>query len=213
VMDGIDRDTDRFDGFEKAYVTYRGVIYGHVLKMMLNEPDAEDLTVTAFEKAMKAWERRPPEDELRPWLFRIATNACLDELRRRQRIQWRPWDLFASVFHPSQIAPDDPEREVLRGEQANLVHEALSKLAPRDRAALIMRECYGLSNEEVGKVLNLSRDGAKMMLFRARERLRAAYLQLGGEPQGSRGQHGNGPRHGRSRRAPVETDPSMGVPQ
>jgi RNA polymerase sigma-70 factor, ECF subfamily len=213
VMDGIDRDTDRFDGFEKAYVTYRGVIYGHVLKMMLNEPDAEDLTVTAFEKAMKAWERRPPEDELRPWLFRIATNACLDELRRRQRIQWRPWDLFASVFHPSQIAPDDPEREVLRGEQANLVHEALSKLAPRDRAALIMRECYGLSNEEVGKVLNLSRDGAKMMLFRARERLRAAYLQLGGEPQGSRGQPGNGPRHGRSRRAPVETDPSMGVPQ
>jgi RNA polymerase sigma factor (sigma-70 family) len=209
VMDGIDRDANSFAGFEKAYVTYRGVVYGHVLKMMGNEPDAEDLTVTAFEKAMRAWDRCPPEDELRPWLFRIATNACLDELRRRKRIQWRPWDMFTSVFHPSQIAPDDPEREVLRKEKADLVQEALSRLTPRDRAALVMRECYGLSNEEVGKALNLSRDGAKMMLFRARERLRAAYLQLGGEPPGRQPSHH--PRRTRQKTDPKDTDPAMGV--
>jgi RNA polymerase sigma factor (sigma-70 family) len=212
-MDGTHRDDNGYAGFEKAYIAYRGVIYGHVLKMMGSEADAEDLTVTAFEKAMRAWERRPPEDELRPWLFRIATNACLDELRRRQRIQWRPWDLFAGVFHPSQVAPDSPEREVLRNERADLVHEALARLAPRDRAGLIMRECYGLSNEEVGKVLNLSRDGAKMMLFRARERLRAAYLQLGGEPPADTGRRSSR-RQANGRGAfSREVDPAMGDSQ
>lgn len=164
------------------YLAHRTAIYGHVLRMMSNETDAEDLTVLAFEKALRAWERRPPVGEMRPWLFRIATNCCLDELRRRKRIEWRPWDAFLSLFHPSQVAPDDPVKEVLRNESADLVWSAMNRLSPRDRAALVMRECYGLSNEEVGKVLGTSRDGAKMMLFRARERLRSAYLQLGGEP-------------------------------
>ncbi len=151
--------------------------------MVLDETDAEDLTVTVFEKALRAWDRRPAvEAELRPWLFRIATNSCLDELRKRQRVQWRPWEAFISLFHPSQVAPDDPEREVIRNERADLVQAALNKLSPRDRAALVMRECYGLSNEEVGKALGTTRDGAKMTLFRARERLRSAYLQIGGEP-------------------------------
>ncbi len=150
--------------------------------MVMDEVEAEDLTVTTFEKALRAWDRRPKvESELRPWLFRIATNCCLDELRKRQRVQWKPWEAFISLFHPSQVAPDDPEKEVIRGEKADLVHIALAKLSPRDRAALVMRECYGLSNEEVGKVLGTTRDGAKMTLFRARERLRTAYLQVGGE--------------------------------
>jgi RNA polymerase sigma-70 factor (ECF subfamily) len=119
---------------------------------------------------------------MRPWLFRIATNSCLDELRRRQRIRWRPWDSFVSVFHPSQIAPDDPEKEILRSERVSLVRAALEKLSPRDRAALMLREYQGMSVEEVGQTLNISREAAKVTLFRARERLRAAYLQLGGEP-------------------------------
>lgn len=176
--------------------------------MVTNETDAEDLTVTAFEKALRAWDRRPAvEAELRPWLFRIATNSCLDELRKRQRVQWRPWEAFMSIFHPSQVAPDDPEREVIRSERADLVQAALARLSPRDRAALVMRECYGLSNEEVGKALGTTRDGAKMTLFRARERLRSAYLQIGGEPP--EGAHASAPR---AARAAKQTGPAGGDP-
>ncbi len=178
-------DGDPCAGFEEVYLAHRTAIYGHVRRMIMNEEDAEDLTVTVFEKALRAWDRRPPENEMRPWLFRIATNSCLDELRRRKRIQWSPWEAFTSLFHPSQVAPDDPEREAIRAEKADMVHSCLARLSPRDRAALVMRECYGLSNEEVAKVLGTTRDGAKMTLFRARERLRAIYLQMGGDlPEG-----------------------------
>jgi len=197
--DQSDVGATRHAGFEEAYLAHRTAIYGHVLKMLADESEAEDTTVTVFEKALRAWDRRPPPEEMRPWLFRIATNTCLDQLRRRNRIQWRPWDAFASIFHPSQVAPDDPEREAIRQEGAELIRSALARLSPRDRAALIMRECYGLSNEEVGKALNTTRDGAKMALFRARERLRAAYIQLGGEP----------PMGAKSR--PVATGRTVGV--
>lgn len=177
-----DRATaDGYAGFAVAYDTHQTAIYAYVRRLMLNEADAEDLTVAAFEKALRAWERRPPEAELRPWLFRIATNACLDELRRRQRFQWQPWNAFIGLFHPSQIAPDNPEEEALRREKSGLVRAALARLGPRDRAALILREYQGLPVADVGQALGISPGAAKITLFRARERLRSIYLEMGGE--------------------------------
>ena len=170
-----------YPDFAVVYDTYRVAIYTYVRRLLANEADAEDLTVTAFEKALRAWDRRPADEEIRPWLFRIATNACLDELRRRQRIQWQPWNAFLRLFHSSQVAPDDPEEETLRREKAGLVRAALARLSPRDRAALILREYQGMPVDDVGRALGISRGAAKITLFRARERLRTAYLQLGGE--------------------------------
>lgn len=181
-MDERDAGAGPYAGFAAAYDAHRVAIYAYVRRMIADQADAEDLTVTAFEKALRAWDRRPPEDQIRPWLFRIATNTCLDELRRRQRIQWQPWSAFISLFHPSQVALDDTEEEVLRNEKASLVRAALARLAPRDRAALILRECHGLSTDEVGSALGISGNAAKVALFRARERLRAAYLEVAGEP-------------------------------
>jgi len=183
----LDRTVDRGAaangdaGFAAAYSAHRTAIYTYVRRLMANDADAEDLTVIAFEKALRAWERRPPDAEMRPWLFRIATNACLDELRRRQRFQWQPWSVFTGLFHPSQVAPDNTEEAALRNESARLVRKALDRLAPRDRAALILREYQGLPVEDIGRALGMSRAAAKITLFRARERLRSAYVQVGGE--------------------------------
>ena len=170
--------------FTTAYLAYRAAIYNYVRRLVVDETDAEDLTLAAFEKALRAWERRPADNELRPWLFRIATNTCLDELRRRRRIRWQPWSAFISLFHPSQVAPDDPEETALRNERVALIRAALAQLSPRDRAALLMREHHGLFVDEIGEALGISRAAAKVTLFRARERLRDAYVQLGGELPG-----------------------------
>ena len=181
-------DSSRHAGFEEAYLIYKGPIYGYVRRMVSDETDAEDITVVVFEKALKAWDRRPVvEEEMRPWLFRIATNACLDELRRRQRIHFSPWETFIGLFHPSQVAPDSPERDTIRKEKAEMVRAALDRLTPKYRAALIMREFQELSHDEIGEIMGTSRDGAKMLLFRAREQMRAVYLEMGGEaPEGGR---------------------------
>ena len=161
----------------------RSAIYNYVVRMVSNESDAEDLTVAAFEKALRAWDRRPAkQEEIRPWLFRIATNCCIDELRRRQRIQWRPWDPLTSLLHRNQVAKDDPEAEVIRQEAVELMRLALAQLPPHYRAALLLRESHGLSVEEVGNALGISRDAAKVTMYRAREKLRSIYLSLGGEP-------------------------------
>lgn len=170
-----------YAGFEEAYSAHSSAIHNYALRMLGRPEDAEDLTVIVFEKALRAWGRRPVNTELRPWLFRIATNAAIDELRRRKLIQWRPWETFVGLFHPSQVAPDNPERDVLRGETVSLVRAALAELSPRDRAALVLREHQGLSVEEIATALGISHGAAKVALFRARERLREAYLKLGGD--------------------------------
>lgn len=176
-----DASVDKYAGLEETYLAHGADVYWHVNRMIGDEVDAEDLTLAAFEKALRAWERRPPEEGIRPWLFRIATNCGLDELRRRKRLRWQPWDAFIKLFHHTQVAPDDPVEEVLRDERADLVHAALASLSPRHRAALLMRVLGELSNVEVARALDTSPGGAKMVLFRARECLRSAYVELGGE--------------------------------
>jgi RNA polymerase sigma-70 factor (ECF subfamily) len=168
--------------FAAVFADYRDGLYSYVLRMMGNPDDAYDLTLSAFEKAFRAFPKLPPDANVKAWLFRIATNTCLDELRRRKVVRWQPLESFTRVFHPKQVARDNPERETIRKEQKALLREALGKLPEKQRAALLLREGQGLSCEQIGQVLGISQNAAKVLLFRAREQLRRDYLGLGGEP-------------------------------
>jgi RNA polymerase sigma-70 factor (ECF subfamily) len=162
---------------------------------MRDPDDSYDLTLTAWEKAQRAWDRRPQVAlEIKPWLFRIARNACVDELRRRQLVRWEPLEGTqrggrdqhgeGPVAPAALLASDshDPEREALRGERAELVRRALRRLPTRYRTCLLMREAEGLSCEEIGARLQLSSGAVRTTLCRARQRLRTEYVALGGEP-------------------------------
>lgn len=169
------------DSFEQAFQDYQPGLYTYLLRMIGNPDDAYDLALASFEKAFRAWSRAPSGPELKPWLYRIATNTCLDELRRRKLVRWLSWDGFLQLFHPSQVAPESPEREVVRSEQTKLVQRAMEQLPERYRTCLVLRECQELSCEEIADVLGTTRGAVKISLFRARERLRKIYLELGGE--------------------------------
>lgn len=169
------------NGFEQAFQEYNAGLYAYLLRMIGNPDDAYDLALTSFEKAYRSWSRAPAGAELKPWLYRIATNTCLDELRRRKLVRWLSLDGFLQVFHPSQVAPENPEREVVRGEQTALIRSALEKLPERYRACLMLREAQGMSCEEIAAVLGMTRGAVKITLFRARERLRKIYQEMGGE--------------------------------
>ena len=177
---------------EDAFATHYSAVFRQVQRLMRDPDDSYDLTLTAWEKAHKAWDRRPSVAvEIKPWLFRIARNACVDELRRRQLVRWEPLEGTrrnangeAAVAPASLLTSDshDPEREVLRSERADLVRRALGRLPNRYRACLLMREAEGLSCEEIGSRLQLSSGAVRTTLCRARQRLRVEYVALGGEP-------------------------------
>jgi RNA polymerase sigma-70 factor (ECF subfamily) len=175
---------------EEAFATHYAAVFRQVQRLMRDPDDSYDLTLTAWEKAQRAWDRRPPVAlEIKPWLFRIARNACVDELRRRQLVRWEPLEGTRRASGEMPNAPatlltsdtHDPEREALRSERADLVRRALRRLPTRYRTCLLMREAEGLSCEEIGNRLRLSSGAVRTTLCRARQRLRTEYVALGGE--------------------------------
>ncbi len=176
---------------EDAFVEHYPAVLRQVQRLMRDPDDSYDLTLAAWEKAQRAWERRPVAAvEVKPWLFRIARNACVDELRRRQLIRWEPIEPRRDRDDDSHVAPAalisseayEPERELLRSERVGLVREALRHLPQRYRTCLLLREAEGLSCEEIGTQLGLSSGAVRTTLCRARQRLRSEYLKLGGDP-------------------------------
>jgi RNA polymerase sigma-70 factor (ECF subfamily) len=178
---------------EDAFSTHYSAVFRQVQRLMRDPDDSYDLTLTAWEKAHRAWDRRPVVAmEIKPWLFRIARNACVDELRRRQLVRWEPLEgtRRSSSSGEGPVPPaallssdsHDPEREALRSERADLVRRALRRLPNRYRTCLLMREAEGLSCEEIGNRLHLSSGAVRTTLCRARQRLKAEYINLGGEP-------------------------------
>ena len=137
--------------------------------------DAADLTQDCFVKAYRAIGGTDRDLNLSAWLHRIASNACLDVLRRRQRLRWLPWNA-ARHDHLRPCGPaDEPERHALSRETRATVQRVLNRMSHRHRLGLLLREYEGLSCAEIAEVMGLSRSAVKSLLYRAREEFRRVY--------------------------------------
>lgn len=168
--------------FTALYDQYAPGVFHYVQRTMGNREDALDMTQNTFVKAYKALPKTKDDLRLGAWLYRIATNVCLDELRHRQLIRWEPWETFISAFHPSQVADDNPLKEVLEKENHEEVQLILDQIHPRYRMALILREYYGFSYDEIAEVFGNTRDSVKLVLFRARTAFRQVYAKVERKP-------------------------------
>ena len=166
--------------FDEIFETYQERIYNCIYRLLGNPEEARDLTQETFLRAYTGLPKIQGELKVGPWLYRIATNLAMDQLRRRKLIRWEGWDNFMALFHPQQVARDNPERDALRHDDRELVHRVLQDLPPKYRLCLILREYQGLSCEEIGDVIGSSRSAVKSLLFRAREEFRAVYRRQGG---------------------------------
>jgi RNA polymerase sigma-70 factor (ECF subfamily) len=164
--------------FEAILQRYERQIYSFIYRMMGDPDDAYDLTQDCFIKAYKALGRTSDDLNVSAWLHRIASNACLDVLRRRQRLRWLPWEAPKHDHLLLSTPLDDPERSAISQETRASVQRALIRMSHRHRTALILREYEGLSCEEIGEVMGLSRSAVKSMLFRAREEFRRVYVAV-----------------------------------
>jgi RNA polymerase sigma-70 factor, ECF subfamily len=149
---------------ERLYRSSRDDVYAYVASLLRDEALAEDVTAVAFERAFRRRglfdARRGSE---RAWLFGIARNAALDELRRRKRQR-------AALAHEPGLAPGADE--AVLGVAA--LQSAMARLAPRERELIALKFHAGLGNREIARVLGVTESNAGTLLHRAVTKLRKA---------------------------------------
>ena len=153
---------------------YREAIYYMLLKMVNNASDAEDLTIEAFGKAFKNLEQYTPNFAFSTWLFKIASNNCIDFIRKK-RIDHISLDREigdkdrASNIIMAEVP--DPEEDLIKKQKAKLMRSIVTTLKPRYRELVELRYFKEYSYEEIADELNLPLGTVKAQLFRARELL------------------------------------------
>jgi RNA polymerase sigma-70 factor (ECF subfamily) len=167
---GLASGETAWERFEALYRSSRDDLYAYVATLLRDPSAAEDVTALAFERAYRrrrTFDRRRGEE--RAWLFGIARNAALDELRRRRRVA----QLAADPEDPSASAGpvDDGAVVALR---RTAVRMALAALSAREREIVALKFHAGMSNSELAGVLGVSESNAGTLLYRTMEKLRKA---------------------------------------
>ena len=154
------------DAFEALYRSTFSRVYGYVASLLSDRTAAEEVTAQAFERAYrKRRSFRASRGTQEAWLFGIARNAALDELRRRKRraaLEVDPEDLEAPA--PMEQAEAAIRRETVRA--------ALARIEPRERELVALKFAGGLSNDEIARVVGISASNVGTRLHRTMEKLR-----------------------------------------
>lgn len=168
--------------FNEIVARYKDRVYNYIRGMVGSPEDAEDLAQETFVRAYSALGSFESRATLHTWLFRIATNLCIDYKRRARRIVGRqlPLDAIASEASPSSalIADSTTDPAVVLGEKElhELIQAAVSKLPERLRTVFLLHDVEGLRYDEVAAVVRCPLGTVKSRLFHARMALRETLL-------------------------------------
>jgi RNA polymerase sigma-70 factor (ECF subfamily) len=160
--------------FSDLMEKYKDPIYYMLLKMVNNNDDAEDLTLEAFGKAFNKLNQYTPNFAFSTWLFKIATNNCIDFLRKKKknvmsidnRVSNNDGDEFMFEIKSDGMTP---EEITVNEQKIQLIRKYVKKLKPRYQILVEMRYFKEMSYEEISIELNLPLGTVKAQLFRARE--------------------------------------------
>lgn len=169
--------------FGKLVEQHYTMVYNLALRMVGNPEDAADLTQEAFLNAWRGLSKFGGQSSFSTWLYRLASNACIDFLRREKRRSALSITLEDEDDEDRQADfPDDrwsPERELERKELRQALQDGLAALSPEHREVLLLRETEGLSYQEIAQCLDLEEGTVKSRIARARLALKD-YLQKSG---------------------------------
>lgn len=186
------------NAFEELVLKYEKTVYNLALRMVGDRDDASDMTQEAFIKAYGSLSSFRGDSKFSVWIYRIATNVCLDFLRSKSRKQQVSLTVSDDDDEDAQLdIPDpkaDPEQQLMQKISMQSVEEGLKTLPDKQRQILVMRELGGMSYAEIGKALSLEEGTVKSRIFRARKRLCTFLLDSGNIPDSlaSKGMKGSG---------------------
>lgn len=165
-------------GNQKAYAElmnrYRDSVYFMLLKMINNKDDADDLTIEAFGKAFKRLSQYTPTYAFSTWLFKIASNNCIDFIRKKKMVTFsidRTFENDEGGDMRMDIKAEglNPEEHFIKKQKIKQMRDIVETLKPRYRTLVEMRYFDELSYEEIAEKLELPLGTVKAQLFRARE--------------------------------------------
>ncbi|HEY5169138.1 MAG TPA: sigma-70 family RNA polymerase sigma factor, partial [Thermoleophilia bacterium] len=163
----------RRDAFERLYGEYQAPIYNLCARVLGDREEAKDVTQEVF---IKAFHQLPETDAesfaLRPWLYRVATNACFNTLRSRRKLGG------GGDAGLEQAASGIDEFE--RAQTVALVEQSLGAMNERYRTALVLKDLQGLPPEEIAAVMDVSRANADVLVHRARASFKTVFAKLAG---------------------------------
>lgn len=158
------------DAFAEIVYTFQDAVYNLCYRILGERTEAEDATQEAFLRAFANMERYDHERSFKTWVLTIASNHCIDRLRKR-RMQY----LSIDDPLPSGIAlsSDDPQPEqaTLMNERSERIQALLDELAPDYRTAVVLRYWYDYSYAEIAEMMETTESAIKSRLFRARKLL------------------------------------------
>ncbi|MEW6467709.1 MAG: sigma-70 family RNA polymerase sigma factor [Bacteroidota bacterium] len=169
-------------GDQKAYAElmdrYRDAVFFMLQKMINDKDDAEDLTIEAFGKAFKRLHQYTPNYAFSTWLFKIATNNCIDYIRKK-KLGTLSLNKPIENEEGGEVSLDirseglTPEENIMRKQKVDLLRAVVEKLKPRYRRLIELRYFEEMSYEEISAEMDLPVGTVKAQLFRAREFLQA----------------------------------------
>ena len=174
------------EAFEALVEKYKQPVMNFVRRSLHDEHEAEDLAQNVFLQVYKSRDRYKPSARFSTWLFTIAQNLCLNEIRRRSR---HPADSLEETHPAGEDVPSRqyedksatlPPQNLLQRELESKIEEALAQLPENQRSAILLCRQDELSYEEIAKVLGCSLSATKSLIHRGRETLKeklAVYLK------------------------------------
>src|SRR5579872_6294682 len=182
-IDGLIRAAQRGDqhAFEQLVRTYDQSVLRLAMNLLRSPEDARDVYQEAFLRVYRNLDTFRFDCSFHTWLYRIVTNICLDQLRKRKVRKEEPsvlttpdgpLDRMDAV--PEERVDGDPQRHLFSGQVRRRIREVLGELTPRERMVFELRHYQGLRLRRIGEVLGTTEEAAKNCLFRATQKMRAA---------------------------------------
>jgi RNA polymerase sigma-70 factor, ECF subfamily len=157
------------DAFAELVYTYQDAVYNLCYRILSDRVEAEDAAQEAFLRAYLNLTRFDPARSFKTWLLTIASNYCIDRLRRRRM-------KYVSIDDPLPsltLSGDEPEPEdvTIVREQSAAIQHLLAQIPPDYRAAIVLRYWYDYSYTEIAEMLETTESAIKSRLFRARQQI------------------------------------------
>lgn len=156
------------------YLRWGGDIHSYASRLLGSSEAADDVTQEVFLAAWRKGAARDPAVPIRAWLYRMASNRCIDQLRRRRLISW----LSLSAWR-EPAGEADPVGDAAATSDA--IRRTLAALPPRDAALLALHSAQGLNYREIAAVLDITPAAAASALSRARDRFARHYAPIAKE--------------------------------